>query len=50
MSLFFLGITEYFKGAQFSSTVEEFELSLIACNGSHILQSICALKPADVFS
>lgn len=50
MSLFFLDITEYFKGAQFSSAVEEFELSLIACNRSHTLQSVHTLNPADVFS
>lgn len=36
MFLFFLGITEYFKEAQFSSAVEEFEL----CYSSHTLQSI----------
>lgn len=46
MSLFFLGITEYFKEAQFSSAIEKFELS----NSSHILKSVHTLNPADVFS
>lgn len=46
MFLFFLGITEYFKEAQFSSAIKEFELS----NRSHTLQSIHILNPADVFS
>lgn len=49
MSLFFLGVTEYFKGAQFSRAVEEFEPSLIACNCSHTLQIVHNPNPTDVF-
>lgn len=46
-SLFFLGITEYFKGTWFSSTTEEFEVCLIARNKqsyfthTHQTQQMC---------